>query len=57
VRIAYREALEDGLSDQEATDKVLAGFAANLADQDVVPVVWLALAVTSMRRLSAWGAA
>ncbi len=45
VRTTYREALEDGLSDEDATAKVLAEFAAELEDQDTSPVVWLALAV------------
>src|SRR5258708_32756361 len=44
VRTPYREALEDGLSDEDATEKVLAEFAAELEDQDTSPVVWLALA-------------
>src|SRR5260370_31703835 len=46
VRRTYREALEDGLSDEDATAKVLAEFAAELGDQDTAPVVWLALAVS-----------
>lgn len=46
VRTTYREALEDGLSDEDATTKVLAEFAAELEDQDTSPVVWLALAVS-----------
>lgn len=32
VRATYREALEDGLSNEEAADKVLAEFAPDLAD-------------------------
>src|SRR5258708_36682403 len=43
VRRTYREALEDGLSDEDATAKVLAEFAAELDDQDTSPVVWLPL--------------
>jgi hypothetical protein len=50
VRASYREALEDGLSDEQATEKVLAEFAADLADVDAAPVVWLALAVGQHER-------
>jgi hypothetical protein len=50
VRTTYREALEDGLSDQDARAKVLAEFAAELEDQDTAPVVWLALAVSQHDR-------
>ncbi|HEX9520062.1 MAG TPA: hypothetical protein VF940_28280 [Streptosporangiaceae bacterium] len=50
VRATYREALEDGLSDEDATAKVLAEFAAELADQDTSPVVSLALAVSQHDR-------
>lgn len=46
VRACYREALEDGLSDEEATAGVLSQFAPDLADEDSAPVVWLALAVS-----------
>jgi hypothetical protein len=46
VRATYREALEDGLSDDDAAEKVLAEFSAELQDQDSSPVVWLALAVS-----------
>jgi hypothetical protein len=50
VRAAYRNALEDGLSDEQATQKVLTGFATELADEDAAPVVWLALAVSQHER-------
>src|SRR5260221_2778313 len=50
VRATYREALEDGLSDEDATAKVLAEFAAELANQDTSPVVSLALAVSQHDR-------
>lgn len=50
VRTCYREALEDGLSDQQAMEKVLAEFALDLADEDAEPVVWLALAVSQHER-------
>jgi hypothetical protein len=50
VRTTYREALEDGLSDEDAAEKVLAEFAAELEDQDTSPVVWLALAVSQHDR-------
>lgn len=46
VRTCYREALEDGLGDDEATTLVLTGFAAELGDEDSAGVVWLALAVS-----------
>jgi hypothetical protein len=46
VRACYREALEDGLSDEEATAGVLSQFAPDLADAYHAPVVWLALAVS-----------
>jgi hypothetical protein len=45
VRAMYREALEDRLTDEQATEMVLSEFAGALADDDVEPVVWLALAV------------
>jgi hypothetical protein len=45
VRDTYRVALEHGLSDAQATELVLADFAADLADEYRAPTVWLALAV------------
>ena len=50
VRTTYREALEDGLSDEDATENVVAEFAAELEDQDTSPVAWLALAVSQHDR-------
>jgi hypothetical protein len=46
VRVRYREALEDGLGDDEAATLVLTEFAADLGDEDTAGVVWLALAVS-----------
>jgi hypothetical protein len=46
VRASYREALEDGLGDDEAAALVLTEFAAELGDEDTAGVVWLALAVS-----------
>ncbi len=46
VRTTYRSALEDGLSDEAARERVLTGFARALTDPDEGPVVWLALALT-----------
>jgi hypothetical protein len=46
----YRNALEDGLSDEQATETVLTEFAHDLADVDEAPVVWLALAVCQHER-------
>jgi hypothetical protein len=45
VRAMYRHALEDRLTDEQATEMVLTEFAQDLADEDFAPVVWLALAV------------
>ena len=50
VRITYRNALEDGLSDEQANELVLTDFAPDLADEDEAPVVWLALAVCQHER-------
>jgi hypothetical protein len=44
VRSTYREALEDGMSDDVAAEKVLGDFAPDLGDADARSVVWLALA-------------
>lgn len=44
IRGAYREALEDGLTDEDARNKVLNDFSADLADEEYAGVVWLALA-------------
>jgi hypothetical protein len=46
----YRNALEDGLSDEQATEALLTEFAPHLADEDDAPVVWLALAVCQHER-------
>ena len=49
VRGTYREALEDGRSDEEAEQAVLAEFADGLDDPDDGPVIWLALAFTQSK--------
>ena len=46
VRAHYRELIEDGVDDDEATRHVLESFREYLADEDDGPVVWLALAVS-----------
>ncbi len=55
VRDAYREALAEGLSDEDSEDAVLREFADSLMDVDERVNVWLALADTQSRlgRLSA----
>jgi hypothetical protein len=50
LRATYRNALEDGLGDEQATETVLTEFAPDLADQNTAPVVWLALAVCQHER-------
>lgn len=49
VRDDYREYLGKGLSDGEATAKVLKAYAEQLDDSDDGPVVWLALAATQWK--------
>lgn len=46
VRAQYRELIEDGVEDAEATQQVLEQFREYLDDEDDGPVVWLALAVS-----------
>lgn len=46
VRAEYRELIEDGVEDAEATQHVLEHFREYLDDEDDGPVVWLALAVS-----------
>jgi len=54
VRSSYREALEDGFADDEATSRILEMFASDVADMDAPGVVWLALgmAQSSVGRLT-----
>ena len=49
VRDEFREALTSGMSDDEATAKVLEEFSDDLDDVDTAPVVWLALAYTQSK--------
>jgi hypothetical protein len=49
LRDRYRDLLGDGLSGEEATDQLLAEWQTELADPDVVPVFWLALAATQWK--------
>jgi hypothetical protein len=46
VRAQYRELIEDGVEDAEATQQVLESFQEYVDDEDDGPVVWLALAVS-----------
>lgn len=46
VRDAYREMIEDGLDDAEATRRVVAEFGESVNDPDENPTFWLALAFT-----------
>ncbi|NUT42750.1 MAG: MarR family transcriptional regulator [Thermoactinospora sp.] len=49
VRSDYRELIEDGVEDGEATQKILAQYAEILDDPDEGPVVWLALAAAQSK--------
>jgi hypothetical protein len=49
VRDAYREALEDGASDEAAQASVLEAFSESLADEDEGDIVWLALAYSQSK--------
>ncbi len=49
VRDLYRELLEDGVDDEEATARVIERFAQITDDPDEGPVFWLALAATQSR--------
>ncbi|WP_154937054.1 DUF4259 domain-containing protein [Micromonospora palomenae] len=49
VRDEYREMLEDGLDDDEATQRMLGSYADTLDDPDEATSVWLALAVTQSK--------
>ncbi|WP_406081285.1 DUF4259 domain-containing protein [Micromonospora sp. NBC_00858] len=49
VRDEYREMLEDGVDDDEATQRMLDSYADALDDPDEATSVWLALAVTQSK--------
>ncbi|MGH3390276.1 MAG: hypothetical protein ACRDOO_15515, partial [Actinomadura sp.] len=49
VRDDYRELIEDGIGDTEATQKVLADYTEALDDPDDGPIVWLALAASQSK--------
>ncbi|SIN44786.1 hypothetical protein SAMN04489832_7330 [Micromonospora cremea] len=49
VRDEYREMLEDGLDDDEATQRMLDSYADALDDPDEATSVWLAMAVTQSK--------
>jgi hypothetical protein len=49
VRDGFRELIEDGRSDEEATSEVLRKFGESLADPDDAPFVWTALAAVQHR--------
>lgn len=49
IRDAYRDTVGDGGSGEEATDALLREWTGQLADPDVGPVFWLALAATQWR--------
>jgi hypothetical protein len=49
VRDRYRQLIEDGTGDGEATQRTLEQFAEQLKDLDVAPVTWLALAVSQSK--------
>ncbi|MEU5529427.1 DUF4259 domain-containing protein [Micromonospora chersina] len=49
VRDEYREMLEDGVEDDEATQRMLDSYAGALDDADEATSVWLALAVTQSK--------
>ena len=49
LRAEYRDLIGDGLSGEEATDRLLHEWQAELDDPDVGPLFWLALAATQWR--------
>ena len=49
VRDEWRGYVGEGLSEREATDRLLAEWSASLDDPDEGPVVWLALAATQWK--------
>ena len=46
VRDDYRELIEDGVDDDDATAQVLERYGETAADDDDGPVIWLAVAVS-----------
>lgn len=49
IRDAYRELIEDGVDDDEATRRVLDANVETFADEEDGPVAWLALAMTQSK--------
>jgi hypothetical protein len=49
IRGDYRDAIGDGLTGPEATQRILAQYKSSLADPHESPVVWLALAATQWK--------
>lgn len=49
VRGDYRELIEDGVEDNEATQRILERYQSSPADPEDGPVVWLSLAVTQSK--------
>jgi hypothetical protein len=49
LRDRYRDLIGDGLTGEEATDRLLDEWQAELGDPDVGPVFWLALAATQWK--------
>ena len=49
VRDEYLDLIGDGLSDPEATDRLIKGWKDQVIDPDVAPVFWLALADTQWK--------
>ncbi|HYN07698.1 MAG TPA: hypothetical protein VES67_09930 [Vicinamibacterales bacterium] len=46
VRMMYEQALKDGVTDREATARVLEKFSSHISDPDEGPLIEIALAVT-----------
>jgi hypothetical protein len=49
VRADYRELIQDGVTDEDATRRIVERYLAEPADPDEDPVVWLALAFTQSK--------
>lgn len=49
LRDDYRDLIGAGLSSTQAVEKLLASYASSLADDDEMPVFWLALALTQWK--------
>ena len=52
VRDEFRELIEDGRSDEEATSEVLRKFGECLADPDDAPFIWTGLAAVQHRQMT-----